>query len=467
MPPQPQDKNPNKRTITPPASPDANHSAKKPALQKDSKTSSTTSSSQSNNQNTDNLMQIDMIPIDSLFPESYTGNFEVIVESLDKSIGNLHPFALSKLLSTASKLIDEINVLGRNKVRIKFKNITGANTFLLNLEFHKKHQLKAYIAQNLIYKFGMVKNVPIDTTEEDLLQSITSFVKVHSIRRLQKKVDNQLQPIPVVEIKFIGNALPDYVFFYNLRCKVEPSIRNPIQCFNCLRFNHTATQCRGQLRCPKCGENHKSENCSLESSNFKCVLCQGNHQATDRTCPSYRQQKQIKRIMAFENLSYQEARNHLDNKFVSKAYTFAEMTKVPLNTNSPPINQTSSTHHKGTKIVTRDWPKEQKRQYPTLPKVNSYDSEYGAVLRAQEEAKATSQPDDFQAQLRIARVVAAVKAVLKDQRPDLKFDSKITDIVEEIVSSVLNTLTSQSSPPIQPPNLTSPSSNLLLDVRDG
>lgn len=459
------EKPPNKRNLTPPASPGSSPAAKKTAIQNEVKNnpslqtglSPQNSSAQSNIQNDVSPMHVDMINTELLFPDSYTGNLDVIVESQDKNIGNLHPFALSKMLSVASNSIQEIVGMGRNKVKIIFKNIIGANSFLLNADFQKKNQLKAYVAQSLLFRFGVVKNIPTDTTIEELQQSIVSSVKVHSIRRLQKKAENKLIPIPVIEVKFFGSTLPDFVFFYNLRCRVEPSIRNPIQCFNCLRFNHTATQCRGQVRCSKCGENHKVEDCTVQTSEYKCAQCQGNHQATDRICPSYIQQRQIKRIMAFENLSYRDAKLHQKNKFVSKAHTFAEISSSSSPNIPPPLLEKEFTQHKGTKFISRNWPTIQKNQYPTLSPQEKATDEYVAVYRAQEQAKASSQPDSFQAELRIARAIAAIKAVIPDKHPDLKLDSNINDIVEQVMLSILNNLpsqiTSNPKPPPPPPPL--------------
>lgn len=194
------EKPPNKRNLTPPASPGSSPAAKKTAIQNEVKNnpslqtglSPQNSSAQSNIQNDVSPMHVDMINTELLFPDSYTGNLDVIVESQDKNIGNLHPFALSKMLSVASNSIQEIVGMGRNKVKIIFKNIIGANSFLLNADFQKKNQLKAYVAQSLLFRFGIVKNIPTDTTIEELQQSIVSSVKVHSIRRQQKKLRTNL-----------------------------------------------------------------------------------------------------------------------------------------------------------------------------------------------------------------------------------------------------------------------------------
>ncbi len=45
----------------------------------------------------------------------------------------------------------------------------------------------------------------------------------------------------------------------------EPSIRRPMQCFNCLKFGHTANECENPRICGKCGsQEHEEAGCKSE-----------------------------------------------------------------------------------------------------------------------------------------------------------------------------------------------------------
>ncbi|KAK9878299.1 hypothetical protein WA026_021315 [Henosepilachna vigintioctopunctata] len=65
-------------------------------------------------------------------------------------------------------------------------------------------------------------------------------------------------------------------------------------------------QKRSKHRCKKCGGEHGVQNC--EKVNSKYIHCSGNHLSTDNIdCLEFWKQKRIKKIMAFENISYKEA----------------------------------------------------------------------------------------------------------------------------------------------------------------
>ena len=456
------DKNANKRSL-PPSPTSSSTLQKSPALKKPAMTGAgndqsigktgsngvpkdSTPTSESSVESFVSKMDVNENPI--VFPEFYTSKLEVVTESSDKNIGNLHPFSLSKMLSKVTNSVHQIDSLGRNKIKITFNSVSGANSFLLNTEFHSTNKIHSFIPQSLLFKLGIVKNVPTEITVEELQQVVSCHSKVHSIRRLQKKVDGKLVPLPVIEVKFFGTSLPDYVYFYNLRCRVEPSVRNPLQCFKCLRYNHTAIQCRSQARCPKCGNDHKQEDCVSSVEAAKCIHCGGKHLATDRSCPAYQKQKQIKKIMAFENLSYREAARFHQNRFASKAFSFAEVAaenSTVLQTNPPTVNGSSNSGlnpHKGTKFVERHWNKDPKNHFPVV-KPYQMTTEYGNVLRAAENLRNSNGSgggSGFPSELKEARAIAAIRDLLPgsivNKERDVVIKSLIVELIRDIVSEL-------------------------------
>jgi hypothetical protein len=59
----------------------------------------------------------------------------------------------------------------------------------------------------------------------------------------------------------------------------------------------------------KCGDKHTDENeCSIKSGDpVKCVNCKGDHPASSNSCPELLRQREIKRTMALENVSFVQA----------------------------------------------------------------------------------------------------------------------------------------------------------------
>lgn len=92
------------------------------------------------------------------------------------------------------------------------------------------------------------------------------------------------------------------------RCRVENHI-NVTRCFKCSRFGHYAKDCTSATEvCPHCMKNHRINECTSATSEYKCVNCKYvaenlklnvkyDHAALDKECPSY--------LKIFKNLERQ------------------------------------------------------------------------------------------------------------------------------------------------------------------
>jgi hypothetical protein len=64
--------------------------------------------------------------------------------------------------------------------------------------------------------------------------------------------------------------------------------RTPVACFKCRRFGHRARDCLRAETCDMCGQ---EGHLHCETTNLRCVNCQGPHRASHRECPEYRREK--------------------------------------------------------------------------------------------------------------------------------------------------------------------------------
>lgn len=117
---------------------------------------------------------------------------------------------------------------------------------------------------------------------------------------------------------------------------VNPSIRSTVQCNRCLRYGHTQKFCRSDPRCSHCGiSKHTISECpTVHATDPSCFFCKLPHVATDRSCQEWSTQKDIKKIMATENISYKDALVFKKNKCYSSANTFSDVVK-----SQPPISE--------------------------------------------------------------------------------------------------------------------------------
>ena len=79
-------------------------------------------------------------------------------------------------------------------------------------------------------------------------------------------------------------------------CNVEDFVRIN-RCFKCSKFNHRATDCKGEETCPLCAGKHQLKECEATERELKCTNCithnkhntgvhiSENHSSLDKSCP--------------------------------------------------------------------------------------------------------------------------------------------------------------------------------------
>ncbi|KAL0892163.1 hypothetical protein ABMA27_015359 [Loxostege sticticalis] len=203
--------------------------------------------------------------------------------------------------------------VGRNRVTVSFSNFEDANSFLNN-DTIKLNNYKTFIPTSNITRMGVIRGVPVDWSDDDILNNITVPVgcgKILKVRRLKKKsIVNgkpEFNPIETVVVTFDGQILPKRIFLCYNSLPVDLYIYPTIQCFQCCRYGHVKSQCRSLPRCYKCGLDHTGDTCDVEEEDIVCFLCSGPHMATNRKCPEFLRQKAIKESMAKSCITYAEA----------------------------------------------------------------------------------------------------------------------------------------------------------------
>lgn len=206
-----------------------------------------------------------------------------------------------------------VKKIGRNRICISFSDFDSANTFILSNTL-KSNKYKAFVPIFNVTRMGVVRGIPADWSDEDIIENITVPIgcgKIIKVRRLKKKniVNGKAEytPIETVVLTFDGQILPPRVFLCYNALPVDIYIYPTVQCFNCCRYGHIKSQCRSTPRCFKCGQKHTGDTCPNEEEDAYCCICTGSHFATNRKCPEYLRQRSIKDTMAKNCISYAEA----------------------------------------------------------------------------------------------------------------------------------------------------------------
>lgn len=247
------------------------------------------------------------------YKQTDCGPFYVFVEGLAGNVGRLHPMTLGKLLhvsipSTRGTIIN-ITTAGRNRCKIELSGHGPANELVKAAVFAEK-QLDAYIPSFMVTSQGVIRHIDPTLEEQEILTETISECKVLAVRRFTKRVvvngDAQHINLQTCVLTFASQSVPHYVYLHGTRCEVTQYVPPVKMCYHCLRYGHMRYQCRSASpRCVKCGGQHTFEQCDAELPS--CVHCHGAHLATDRGCPVYIQQQQMKEFATFNNVTYRDA----------------------------------------------------------------------------------------------------------------------------------------------------------------
>lgn len=275
-------------------------------------------------------------------PKPYIVN----IESNNVNIGKYSAMKIAKeICDMRINSIVKTQVKGRNKISVEMIDAAAANEFVLDKRLLDKGLVTTIPYNNTSCK-GVVKKVDLDFEEETLQDYIYSPINIINITRLNRralnkdyKEDNPNSPKFVylktssILITFDGTYLPKEIKVFNIHRDVVPYIPPVTQCYACLLYGHTKKLCKGKPKCFICTDSdHQSAPGVASSCIKKCYHCKsGEHTSTSKQCPEYQRQTQIKKLMVFENISYQEANNKCPKQYTNERdFQYNPMEHPPL-----------------------------------------------------------------------------------------------------------------------------------------
>ncbi|GBN09888.1 hypothetical protein AVEN_202305-1, partial [Araneus ventricosus] len=212
---------------------------------------------------------------------------------------------------------------------------------------------------------GELLNVPTDEILTELQGQGVCHVRRISIRR-----DGQLLNTKHLILTFDSAKLPENIKAGYMRLSVRTYIPNPLRCFQCQRFGHSKTSCRGTLTCARCAEvGHESTDCTRAE---KCVNCKGEHTSFSRNCSAWKQEKEIISTKIKKQISYQEARKLVKSQTPTPGNSYVSVAKkiifcTPSAQKNPDI---SISHSKPPDSIARASPLITNLPIPSSPSVS-------------------------------------------------------------------------------------------------
>lgn len=244
-----------------------------------------------------------------------------VIQGVEEPMQTKSPFAIAKALS---------QLVGKNYNARKLQNgdvlvevhTREQSAKIMELAKIEDTNVTVTTHRSLNFSKGVVSESELFHCSDAEIEKELAEQGVVAARRILIRKNGEEMKTKHIVLTFNSTTPPDSVNAAYLRCKVRPYIPNPRRCFQCQRFGHGSGSCRGKPTCARCGgKAHENERCEKEPH---CVNCSGNHGAYSRSCPVWKNEKEVMTIKTTQNVSYLEAKKRLS--FQQKG-TFAEVVR--------------------------------------------------------------------------------------------------------------------------------------------
>ncbi|GAB0091866.1 hypothetical protein DMENIID0001_067550 [Sergentomyia squamirostris] len=220
---------------------------------------------------------------------------------------------LGKLLKEKNRRFESVTKINRKKSRVIFHTASDANNATI-MSMLKDKNLTAEIPRNFAEKWGVIYDVDMDMTDDEIAKAINSTIEVKGVERMKKfvaKVDgkNTYVPTATIKVRFLGDALPKTVRIYGACRRVKNLRVTVMQCFKCFKFGHKTLVCKKEKEiCKKCAEDILLDREEHKCERKKCANCESDqHDAIDKNCSVYSAQKSIKILAQTKRITITEA----------------------------------------------------------------------------------------------------------------------------------------------------------------
>lgn len=270
----------------------------------------------------------------TLYNENDKGHeFKLIMEK-----ENINEIKTGQILTHLGiKKIRDIRKTGKNRIEITTTEKKEANTILTNPTINKIHLYKTFIPRQFIFSTGIVKDVPLDLTEADIIGSsqVQGDIAINKVERMfyWDKNTQSRKPSHSIKIEFRCTSLPRAMILFYVRKEIQYYIPKPIICRKCLRYGHVDKICKAPTKiCINCtNETHAySPDCDCMHCRKLCqkqckYCCTEEHNTMNPACPQMIKQQKIKNIMITQHKSFIEAKQITENTNTDTNTTYANV----------------------------------------------------------------------------------------------------------------------------------------------
>nr|XP_042908358.1 uncharacterized protein LOC122271394 [Parasteatoda tepidariorum] len=234
----------------------------------------------------------------------------LILSSTEKKLSSISPFLVQKTLEANIGNPKNVKQMPSGDLLIE-TNSNKQTASLLKLSELGNVKISVTSHNTLNISKGVISDKTLQSLPiSEIIEGLSSQGVIDA-RHITIKKGPEIVTTQHIILTFNTSILPDDIKAGYRNCKVRPYIPNPLRCFKCQKFGHSANNCRGKETCSRCSETgHTFKTCNQPE---KCTNCSESHSANSCQCPRWKQEKQILNIKVMQNLSYFEAKSKFLN----------------------------------------------------------------------------------------------------------------------------------------------------------
>ncbi|XP_053389700.1 uncharacterized protein LOC128552683, partial [Mercenaria mercenaria] len=254
----------------------------------------------------------------------------LLIQSVEDNfkMTSISPFVIEKTLESIAGTPKSVKKLRTGDLLVEIEKAAHAQNLLKMTNFFG-HPCKCIAHRTLNSSRGVISCPDLDGVPETEIVQGLAEQHVTAARRVKIKRDGK-EIITNTIILTVGIPfLPSSVKVGYLQTKVTQYIPNPLQCYNCFKFGHNESNCKGDFICHKCKQNgfsHEPDRCK---GPLCCVNCGEEHSARSRACKTWRIEKEVLNVKFTQGIGFPEARRIATAKFMppSLTTTYSSITK--------------------------------------------------------------------------------------------------------------------------------------------
>ena len=252
-----------------------------------------------------------------------SGDYTICMNLNKEKLSTKRKYNLVKIYNIVNMLgikLKEIRMVGFSRAEITMGSRRDANR-VIEYGRRKDSGYIAYIPRRKRTRRGVTKEWEgtLDELRECLMIGQGEFDAKRLKRRRLRDGKAVWEDSDTILLTFKGDSLSTrlYIGQGHVWLKVEPFIESVKQCFRCFRFGHLQAVCKAKARrCMVCSEQFHGE-CDRQ---HKCINCGEAHRANARECLIFQRESELKKMMAYKNVSYSQAREVMRDKYVGRRY---------------------------------------------------------------------------------------------------------------------------------------------------